>query len=681
MNRILCIAFITFSLGTPIANAVPTAPSLKPNNQFQSNVIENNAYKNLNDALDAADRGNWSKIRNELKRNNSEAVNSLLLWKLTTNSSANPTFKELKTALNLLPDWPKQHEIQKQAESLLSSSGMKDHELKNWFETFPPITGTGKLVHARLLKRSGQKEQSKALIKDIWWNHSLAYSNEKELIREFSSFISQSDNSKRADMLLWANQRSAAKRLIKKLPSSERKLIEARLALMEKRRGVDKLIKAVPKSRQKDPGLLYERAVWRRKRAKNYDGAIEAILDIDPALTSVSGNTKIWRERRLLLRTLIKENRWAEAYKISAQHGMTRGVGFAEAEFYSGWTALRYLDQPKQALEHFTTLSEGVGSPISLARGLYWKGESLIALNEVEKAQEAYVAAAQHNHVFYGQMAAQRLKSLGVDEVQLEFIIPELATEEDKQAFEAKPIIQAAKLLAESGRKKSFERFSFHIDDSLESPQDHQLLSDLAIHYLEPRAGVRNGKAGLAKGNLAPDAAFPVVELPQSTGSGIAEPALVMALSRQESELMPTAVSHANAHGMMQLLPATGRQKARSSGLPYRTSWLTDDPTYNFRLGRGYLDDLIDDFNGSYILALAAYNAGPSRPKRWIQEYGDPRKGEIDPIDFIESIPFSETRNYVQRILENTQVYRHRLSGSPTDIRLMNDLSRGNIKN
>ena len=681
MNRILCIAFITFSFGTSIANALPTAPSLKPNNNFQSQIIENSAYKNLKNALDAADRGNWAELRRQLNKKNSAAVDNLLLWRLTTNSNSNPSFKELKKALNQLTDWPKRNEIQKQAEALLSSSGMDTQDLTTWFEQYPPITGTGKLVHARLLKRSGEQEQAKTLVKEIWHNHSLAYTNEKEILRDFSSYISKTDHSLRVDMLLWANQRSAAKRLLKRLPSSERKLFEARLALMEKRRGVDKLIKAVPKSKQKDPGLLYERATWRRKRVKNYDGAIEAILDIDPSLTTATGNSKIWRERRLLLRTLIKEKRWAEAYKISARHGMSRGVGFAEAEFYSGWTALRYLDQPEQALEHFTTLSEGVGSPISLARGLYWKGEALSALQKTEEAIKAYSAAAQHNHVFYGQMAAQRLKTLGLDKVQLEFIIPNLATEDDKHAFEAKPIIQAAKLLAESGRIKSFERFSFHIDDLLTTPQEHQLLSDLAIHYLEPRAGVRNGKAGLAKGNLAPDAAFPIVDLPESTGSGIAEPALVMALSRQESELMPTAISHANARGMMQLLPSTGRLTARGAGLPFKQSWLTDDPKYNFQLGRGYLDDLIEDFNGSYILALAAYNAGPSRPKRWVIEYGDPRKGEIDPIDFIESIPFSETRNYVQRILENTQVYRHRLSGSPTDIRLLNDLSRGNLKN
>jgi soluble lytic murein transglycosylase len=202
------------------------------------------------------------------------------------------------------------------------------------------------------------------------------------------------------------------------------------------------------------------------------------------------------------------------------------------------------------------------------------------------------------------------------------------------------------------------------------------MLFDIAQGYLETRAAVRSGKAGLARGIVAPDAVFPVLELPKSPRTGSAEPALVLALSRQESEFNPRAVSSADARGMMQMIPRYAEAEARLVGLPFRKSWLTDDPTYNFRLGRGFLDDLVDDFNGSYILAAAAYNAGPSRAKQWIADFGDPRAG-ADPVEWIESIPFSETRNYVQRVMENLQVYRHRLTGEPTVIRLSEDLRRG----
>ncbi len=679
MKRILCVAFIIFSMGISTANAIPVAPSLKPAPVVKSKVVSEKIYINLADALDAADSNNWSKVRKLYKQSNDSTVKQLLLWRITTNSKAQPSFSELEKGLSELSDWPKTREMQKQAESLLVYENLSSKELDAWFSKYPPMTGVGKLAYAKFLKANNKTSEAKSVIKDVWLNYALPSSAEKEILLVYGSTLTRADHSARVDMLLWGNQRSSAKRLLKRLSSPEQKLVQARLALMEGRRGVDNLMNAVPKKYQSDQGLLYERAKWRRRKAKNYDGAIESILQISPEGVSSAGLSKIWNERSILLRSLIKERRWPEAYKIAADHGMTKGVGFAEAEFYAGWVSLKHLNENQTAFEHFDTLAKGVGSPISLSRGLYWRGEALTALKRNDEALESYKEAAQLNFTFYGQMAAQRLRDSGLSEAELAFSLPEAVTEEQKQGFHDRPLIKAAILLAETGRLKSFERFSFHIDDSLKTPQEHQILFDLALHYLEPRAGIRNGKAGLANGVVTPDAAFPVIELPNSAGSGIAEPALVLALSRQESELTPTAISHANARGMMQLLPSTGRLTARNAGLPYRQSWLTDDPTYNFRVGRRYLDDLIEEFDGSYILALAAYNAGPSRPKRWIKEYGDPRKGEIDPIDFIESIPFSETRNYVQRILENTQVYRHRLSGNPISIALSKDLMRGGV--
>jgi soluble lytic murein transglycosylase len=546
-----------------------------------------------------------------------------------------------------------------------------------WLEKYPPLTGQGKLEKALALKSLKQLDNIEMIVKDIWQNHSLARSSEKTLLQHFSKYLSQSDHVKRLDMLLWSNQRSSARHLMNKVPNAEKRLAEARLGLIERQRGVDSLIKAVPASHQTHPGLLYERAKWRRQRLRNNEGALELLLKIKATNATGPGGDKLWKERRIHLRRLIKENRWDEAYSLISNHGLTRGTGFAEAEFYSGWIQLRYKNAPETALTHFETLANGVSSPISLARGLYWQGEALSALNKSDEAIKCYKKAAQHIHVFYGQMAAERLKQTGLDPLQMEFVLPQAPTPEEIAIFDAIPTVKAAKLMAETGRLNSFEQFSFHIDDQLTTPQEHQLLSDLAWSYLKPRAGIRGGKAALAKGIVVPDVAFPVPDLPQSPSGGAAEPALVMALSRQESELNPMAISHANARGMMQLLPATGRVTARKVGLPYKTSWLVDDPEYNMKLGRSYLDGLVTQFDGSYILALAAYNAGPSRPKKWVIDYGDPRKDEIDPVDFVESIPFSETRNYVMRILENTQVYRHRLSGSAQTIDLWNDLSRG----
>ena len=219
-------------------------------------------------------------------------------------------------------------------------------------------------------------------------------------------------------------------------------------------------------------------------------------------------------------------------------------------------------------------------------------------------------------------------------------------------------------------------KFAFHLDDQLTDPVEFVLLAGIADEYQASDIGVRGAKAGLAKGIVSPDAAYPVVSYPLLREPFVDRP-LVLALSRQESEMNPSAISHAGARGLMQFMPRTAQLEARKRGLPYRKSWLTDETGYNMTLGGQQLDTLLSQFNGSYIMTAAAYNAGPSRPRQWIKDYGDPRLGEIDPIDWVELIPFSETRKYVQRVLENTQVYRHRISGEPVAIRLSEDLKRG----
>ena len=278
--------------------------------------------------------------------------------------------------------------------------------------------------------------------------------------------------------------------------------------------------------------------------------------------------------------------------------------------------------------------------------------------------------------MFYDQLAAEKVRQQMPEAMKISFALPAQPTDDERAAFAKRTPVRAAILLAETGRLASFERFSFALDDVMTTANEHQMLFDIAAGYLEMRAAVRGAKAGLGRGLVAPDAVFPLMPLPTSPRTGSAEPALVLALSRQESEFNARAISGADARGLMQMIPRYAQAEAKMVGLPFKSSWLTDDPQYNLRLGRGFLDDLVDDFGGSYILAAAAYNAGPSRARQWINDFGDPR-GQVDPVDWIESIPFAETRNYVQRVLENTQVYRHRLAGAPVDIQLSDDLRRG----
>jgi soluble lytic murein transglycosylase len=373
---------------------------------------------------------------------------------------------------------------------------------------------------------------------------------------------------------------------------------------------------------------------------------------------------------------MIRERGYATAYELAAGHGLTQGEGFRDAEWIAGWLALSKLGDAVKAENHFRVFAAGVATPISISRAQYWLGETLTAQGRADEAATAYEAAAAYPYVFYGQLAAEKAKPRKPEAGVLGFNALPAPTDEERAAFARQPAVRAAILLAETGRIASFERFSFALDDLMTTPAEHQMLYDIAAGYLEMRAAIRGAKAGLGRGLVAPDAVFPVFALPTSPRSGSAEPAMVLALARQESEFNHRAVSSADARGLMQMIPRYAQAEARMVGLPFRQSWLTDDPQYNLRLGRGFLDDLVDDFGGSYILAAAAYNAGPSRARQWIRDFGDPRAG-VDPVDWIESIPFSETRNYVQRVLENTVVYRHRLTGQPVDIRLSEDLRRG----
>lgn len=677
MKHFLYAAFPAIMLIAGPVAASPSAPSLKPALNFTSKVVDKSEYERISKALDAADAGRWFEVRQAIPRIRDEDASRLLRWRIATNAASNASFSELNSALEDLQDWPKYSIIRSEAERAMSGASLSNQNKSAWLKKYPPLTGEGKLELANVLRSEGELKKSDALLREIWRSHSLSKSSTETILSNHGRLFSAEDHAERVEMLLWTGQRSEARRLLPRLPSAMRQLPEARLAMMERRSGVDAAIEAVPAKYQDDPGLLFDRAQWRRKRARNEEGAIELLLKINAEDALPVGRAKIWRERRIVLRTLIKERRWKEAYAIASDHHLTEGVNFAEAEFYSGWVALRHLKDPATALAHFDSLANGVSSPISVSRGQYWKGAALDALGRQDEALAAYTAAAVHNFTFYGQLAAEKLHASGRSNGEIFLQPPRPATEQERLAFESRPVVRAAKLQAETGRLRSFERFSFHLDDMLDNAHDHQMLFDMAMEYLEPRSGIRGAKSGLAKGLIAPEAAFPIVALPPSPRSGVAEEALVIALSRQESELTPTAVSRANARGMMQIIPATARNTARQTGMPYRTSWLTDDPNYNMRLGRSYLDGLIEQFNGSYILALAGYNAGPSRSRQWIADYGDPRSPDVDAIDWIESIPFSETRNYVQRISENLQVYRSRLSRAPTQIRLSEDIKRG----
>lgn len=660
-----------FTLAQPASAFIAPPPSIKPDLTAASSVINTSDAAVLRNGLEAVDRGDWGEVRRAEASVRDSTARDILTWYRARRDPA-MTFDQVDRALTRLGGWPDTDEIRARAEDVIGVSSLDAPARVAWFRGHGGAkTGGGHLAYANALRQIGQSEQALQEIRKAWHGRSLSRPETQFVLSDWGDRLEQSDHEKRADFLLWTRQTSDVVAIKPYVGSDWRRLIDARSRLIRRSDGVDTAVDAVPSSLQNHPGLVFDRAWWRRQSRLGQDRIAPLLREIDGRAVPLAGQGRLWDERNIALRTALKDRDWTLAYDLASRHGMSSGRDFAEAEFNAGWVALRYLEDAGRGLRHFENLEKGVSTPISLSRAGYWQGRAKEDLGDQAGAMERYRAAALYDFTYYGQLAAQK-----TSDGQISFAKVYAVTDEDTQNFDSRSAVRAMRLFAENGWDAAFRKFAFHLDDQLTRPQDFELLAALGREYHYIDIGVRGAKAGLSRGVVAAEAAYPIVDYPLLREPQV-ERSLILALSRQESEMNPAAVSHADARGLMQFLPSTARLEARQRGLPYRTSWLTDDPGYNMTLGGAHLDTLLGQFNGSYIMTAAAYNAGASRPNRWVGEYGDPRAGEVDPVDWVELIPFSETRNYVQRVLENTQVYRHRLSGQPEQIQLREDLERG----
>ncbi|MEM6467426.1 MAG: lytic transglycosylase domain-containing protein, partial [Pseudomonadota bacterium] len=468
----------------------------------------------------------------------------------------------------------------------------------------------------------------------------------------------------RLDALLWDGQTEQAQAMLPLVSPAQQALARARIGLRRQSRGVDALIAAVPASLQSHPGLAYERFLWRIAKGR-WDGA-EEILRATSTARAGLGEPEAWANRRRgLARRALRAGRSRAAYNLASQHGLNEGSNYADLEWLSGYIALRKLRDPTRALRHFQRFEKAVFTPISLGRAGYWLGRTHTVAGNRSAARQAFARAAEHQTSFYGQLAAERI---GADPSRALAggRLPDWRT----QGFLRRTPIRAALALHLAGDSAQMLRFFLHAQETMTS-QESAALSRLGLDLNRPFVAVKVAKREAREGRIVPPAYYPVLELPRVSG---VPPELSLAVARQESELNPVAVSPAGARGLMQLMPRTAQKMAGDLGLGYNLRRLTSDPGYNARLGTGYLEQMMERFDGNLILVAASYNAGPSRVDQWIGQFGDPRTSRVDPIDWIENIPFRETRNYVMRVLEGMHVYRSRLAGRPTAIGLSDAL-------
>ena len=401
--------------------------------------------------------------------------------------------------------------------------------------------------------------------REAWRTRAMSSTSAATIQSLYGAEFTQEDHFARADMFLWRRDTASAQALLPKLSSGRKAVVAARVALIRNTKQIDKLVGAVPQAYADDAGLLYDRARHAERRNRDAD-ELSLLLRINGEGAPEVGRENIWDEKQSVVRRMIRERNYATAYQLAAGHGLSGGEAFRDAEWMAGWLALSKLGDAKKAEIHFTVFGAGVQTPISIARAQYWLGEALSAQGRKDEAQAAYEAGAKYPFVFYGQLAAEKAGVLKPELKMLNLGSHTAPTDEERAEFARRPAVRASILLAEAGRLASFERFHFALDDVLTTSAEHQMLFDIAAGYLEMRAAVRGAKAGLGRGIVAPDAVFPVLPLPNSPRSGAAEPAMVLALTRQESEFNHRAISSADARGLMQMIPRYAQAEARMVG-------------------------------------------------------------------------------------------------------------------
>jgi len=669
-------ALVLAGVVTPVLAAIDPGdirPVLRPAPPPPSRYMSESDYVILNEAFEAVRDNRWQRALDLANQAEDTVGRDLIRWLWVQDDHANAPFAAIVQFLNEHPDWPRQDTLLRRAEEALPND-MPPAQVIAWFAGNEPVTGDGKLRLADAYIAQGNETFAAHWVRDAWVHDDFSRSDEVRIVSRYGNYLREEDHMARAERLLWEHDYNAADRMRARVPYNFRLLMDAWLALIALDSNASARVAGVPEEYQNHPGLLYERVRWRRR--KNRDEETWPMIAAAPTTAEELGEPeRWWAERHIQARNAIREGQYQAAYDMVAGHGMTSGSDFAEAEWLAGWIALRYLDEPQLALEHFTHLRDGVSYPISLARAQYWMGRADEALGQVDDARQAYVAAAANPTTFYGQLAMEQLGP-GYDHLHLP--APPAVSEERRAALRREPLVHAAELLSDLATERLQFAWFLHLGEVYTDPQDLQIIADLAREIHQWHMAVRVGKLAMFDHIYLTETTYPLIDYDDfDSDIPLPEMALVLGLSRQESEFNPAARSSAGARGLMQLMPATARTTARHLGIGYDSDWLTDRPSYNTELGRYHLGELLQRFDGSYIMAIAAYNAGANRVDRWIEDYGDPRTDEVDPIDWIELIPYRETRNYVQRVLENMMVYRNRLTGADLEVTMIEDLARG----
>ena len=577
----------------------------------------------------------------------------------------NATFNDYQIFIDRNSDYPRIGRLRYLAEKKIYLKNTTPNNVINWFEKYPPVSGTGKLKLAEAMMKKNNNSEISDLIKDGWINADLNKSELRYFRNKFKSILSSEDHIKRADNLAWEKKYWDLKRMLKYLPKDYKALYNARQILMSNSYGVDNAIAKVPTRFKKDIGLQYDRLKWRNRR-----GRLESSLQILYDNSNKSEEELVradlwWIQRESIVRSLVYKKRYKTAYKIASEHGLSSGPEFADAEWLSGWIAHTFLKSQEYAINHFLNFYDNVSYPISVARGAYWLGKSYQALGDKKNSEKYFSEGAEFLTTYYGQLALKELNS------QNEMTLTDESkfSSEYEKKFNKNRLIRIVKILKELDETKYSKSIIKHLADLDIENGSEILAAKLATDIERYDYAIQISKKASYEKRFYLKYNYPIITTPRKINNKIMPPPeMILAIIRQESEFDRRANSYVGARGMMQLMKYTAKIVAKQAKLPYSISGLTRDPEYNIKLGSYYFNSLLSEYNNVFPFAIAAYNAGPNRVKTWRRVNGDPSKNQLSYIDWIELIRFKETRNYVQRVMENINVYRFMISQQPEKI-------------
>ncbi len=627
----------------------------------KSKILSKKDYEYAKEIFENISKKKWSVVFRLTKKVKNKDFKNLVSWIYLKEKSNRASFNDYIKFIDENPNYPRINRLKYLAEHKINLNSTSANNVIRWFSFNPPLSGYGKIKLAESYLLKGNTFEGTRLLKEGWITSALSSKDLRYLKKKYKKILNTSDHIKRADFMAWEYKYWDLKRILRYLPKNYRALYNARQILMSRSYGVDRAISRVPEKFKSDIGLRYDRLKWRRRRGR-VESSLEIINKAPNNKAALVRADLWWKERAIISRSLIYKKKYQLAYEVAKNHSLDDGSEYAEAEWLSGWIALIFLNNPNLALKHFDNFYKNVGYPISLSRGAYWLGVTYEKLGKNKLSEDLFKEGSKYLTTYYGQLSFQKLNPFE----EFELKDDSKYSKEYEKEFNKNILVKHLILLKELDKTKYGKDILKHLADLDINKGSEVLAAKLATLLGRYDYAIQISKKASYEKRFYNQFNYPIITTPaEINGRRMPSQEIILAIARQESEFDPKANSYAGAKGMMQVMTYTAKLIAKQMNIRYSKSKLISNPEYNIKLGTYYFNSLLNDYGGIYPFAIAAYNAGPKRVKHWRKINGDPSKKKIDYVNWIELIKFEETRNYVQRVLENANVYKYMLGQKP----------------